>query len=278
MDVVVRATRLPALDETLMGSAWEARPGGKGGNQAVAAARMGARVAFLGAVGEDAWGRTLRAHLREEGVEDSAVTVDPGRGSGMSVAIETATAQYGAVVVSGANLGIDAARVAAWDVLREASVLMLQSEVPDEVNLAAARAASGKVILNAAPARPVGPELMGLVDVLVVNRVEATMLTGEAEVSAALDRLWSEGRAVVVTLGGDGLLLADRDGARHAIPGLRVTAVSTHGAGDYFCGALARALIGAATLWDACYFANAAAGGLVATPTRERARLGRADG
>lgn len=277
LDIVVAAPRLPARDETLMGSAWHFKCGGKGGNQAVAAARFGARTGFGGRVGEDDFGRTLTANLAAAGVGIAHVGVDPERGSGMSVAITEAAGEYGAVVVSGANLAIDAAAIAAeWAPLWQARVLLLQHEVPEPVNLAAARAAKargGRVLLNAAPARELSGDLLGLTDVLVVNRVEARMLTGEDDAGKALELLQSPMRDVVLTRGGDGLLAMRRDGTRFDLPALPVTLLSSHGAGDCFCGALAARLAKGDALEPACRFASAAAGLFVSMPEERHAEL-----
>lgn len=253
MDVVVRAPRLPVRDETLMGSAWEARPGGKGGNQAVAAARMGASVAFVGAVGDDDWGRALVAHLEGAGVDAGGVAVDPARGSGMSVAIEEAGGEYAAVVVSGANLGVAGAP--------SGDVLLLQNEVPEAANVGAARLArrqGAAVVLNAAPARALGAEMMGLVDVLVVNRVEAeTLARGALSVVHALG---GPSRDVVLTRGAEGATVLLRDGREEFVPALEVAALSAHGAGDAFCGALAARMARGEGVLEAARFASRAAG------------------
>ena len=227
-DVVVAAPRLPGLDETLMGDAATYRFGGKGGNQAVAAVRAGGRVAFLGAVGNDEAGPRLLAALAEAGVDASGVVTSPGP-SGMSVAIDT-TDGYGAVVVSGANLAVTgqgadpATRVA-----------LIQNEVLDAANraFAAALPESATLILNAAPAREVARQLLDRVDILVVNRVEAVQMGG-------LDALRAQG-TVIETRGAEGCLLATPDDIR-AFPAHPADPVSTHGAGDAFCGALAAAL------------------------------------
>ena len=142
LDIMVAAPRLPALDETLIGQSWGTKCGGKGGNQAVAAARFGAKVAFGGQTGADDFGERLRANLVEAGVDISCVGIDRLTGSGMSVAITEAHGEYGAVVVSGANLTIDpAAIVTAWAPLWNCKVLLLQNEIPEAVSLAAARMA-----------------------------------------------------------------------------------------------------------------------------------------
>lgn len=277
LDIVVAAPRLPARDETLIGSAWHYKCGGKGGNQAVAAARFGAHTGFGGRVGEDDFGDRLIANLKAAGVGAGAVGREPARGSGMSVAITEAGGEYGAVVVSGANLTIDAAAIATqWAPLWQARVLLLQNEVPEPVNLAAARAAKkngARVVLNAAPAREINDGLLALTDVLVVNRVEARMLTGAEAPAEALARLAGRSRDVVVTLGGDGLLAAARTGERFTVPALPVTLLSSHGAGDCFCGALAARLAKGDALEASCRFASVAAGLFVSTPEEEHSGL-----
>jgi len=277
LDIVVAAPRLPSRDETLIGSAWHFKCGGKGGNQAVAAARFGASTAFGGQTGEDDFGDRLIANLRAAGVGIAHVARDPGRGSGMSVAITEAAGEYGAVVVSGANLTIDASAIATrWAPLWEAKLLLLQNEVPEPVNLAAARAARAKgarIIVNAAPARAMAAEMLDLIEVLVVNRVEARMLTGEDDPARALRALHAPTRDVVLTRGGDGLMAMTRDGARFDVPALPVKLLSSHGAGDCFCGALAARLAKGDTLEAACRFASAAAGLFVSTPEERHAEL-----
>jgi ribokinase len=263
LDVMVRAPRLPGLDETLMGWDWGRKCGGKGGNQAVAAARAGARTAFGGRIGADEFGRTLRDHLEAAGVDCACLETDATLGSGMSVAIEVEGGDYGAVVVSGANAAIPTEGLAArWATLWKAPVLLLQNEVPEAVDLAAARAAKGqgaRVILNAAPARTMAGDLLGLVDVLVVNRVEAAMLAGDRPES-----LRTPSRDLVLTRGGEGLTLWPREGNRLDLPALPVEARSTHGAGDVFCGVLAARLAQGNALAAACAQARDAAGRFVA--------------
>lgn len=270
LDIMVAAPRLPGRDETLIGSAWHYKCGGKGGNQAVAAARHGARTAFGGQTGQDDFGERLRANLVAAGVDIAHVGIDPTQGSGMSVAISEAGGEYGAVVVSGANLTIDAARVAQdWAPLFTARVLLLQNEIPEAVSLAAAQAAraqGARIVLNAAPARKMSDAFLALVDVLVVNRVEAAMLSGEDDMARALAALHSATRDVVLTRGGDGLMLMTRDGKRSDIPALPVRLISSHGAGDCFCGALAARLAAGDGIEAACHFATEAAGKFVSTP------------
>ena len=272
LDIVVSAKALPRVDETAVGSAWRQVCGGKGGNQAVQASRAGARTAMIGRVGQDEFGRSLKSNLISEGVDISCLTVDPSVGSGMSVAILQDNGDYGAVIVSGANLSIDTALLRKqWTTLGGAKVLILQNEVPHQVNVAIAelaRSLGSKVVLNAAPAREMGDDLLDLIDVLVVNRVEAEAMCGipvESRASArtAMERLANPSRAVVITLGGDGLVVAPAGSAVTEIEPVPVRVTSTHGAGDCFVGALSAQLAQEKPLIDACNAANVIAAAFV---------------
>ena len=272
LDIMVHAPSLPRLDETTVGTRWAMKCGGKGGNQAVMAARAGARVAMIGRVGADDFGERLRAHLIAHEVDASEVGVDASAGSGMSAAIVQNDGEYGAVIVSGANLRIDPADVESqWRALGGARALVLQNEIPELVNIAAAtvaRASGATVILNAAPARPMSPQMLDLADILVINRVEAEMLSGvavsdPASAFAALPRLGSDGRDVIVTLGGAGLVVKPRGAEPKAMPSIPVDVISTHGAGDCFVGALARRLASGASLVESTAAANEAAAAYV---------------
>ena len=183
LDIMVYAADLPRPDETVVGSRWAMSCGGKGGNQAVMAARAGARVAMIGRVGGDDFGARLLANLATAGVDSSAIARDPAARSGMSVAIVRNDGEYGAVIVSEANLDTDPAAAAAdWRALGGAPVLVLQNEIAEAVNIAvarAARASGARVLINAAPARAMSDDLLALVDTLIVNRVEAEMIAEE---------------------------------------------------------------------------------------------------
>ena len=262
---MVKAPALPRLDETAVGSSWSRQCGGKGGNQAVQAARAGARTAMIGRVGADDFGQALTGNLARVGVDLTGVSTDLHIGSGMSVAILQDDGDYGAVIVSGANLAIDPdAIVGLWQQLGGAKVLVLQNEVPNLVNVAAAKIAAGSdavVVFNAAPARRLTDNLLDLVHVLVVNRVEAGELSGLAVhdfVSArlALPKLQGPSRSVVVTLGGQGLLVAPVVGEVVEIAAVPVKVTSTHGAGDCFVGMLTARLAAGDSLVDGCREAN----------------------
>jgi ribokinase len=182
MDLVVRAPRLPVSGETLLGSGFSTVAGGKGANQAVAAARLGARTAMIGCVGDDAFGRQLRGGLEADHVDVSAVRMVPGRSSGLALIVVDDSGRNGIVVVPGAN-----GHLAPEDIDRHAPlfaatrVVALQLEIPLATVEHAARAAKqhGKiVVLNPAPAQPLPPALIGSADFLVPNEIEAAILTG----------------------------------------------------------------------------------------------------
>ena len=283
LDIMVQAPGRPRLGETMVGQGWSMKEGGKGGNQAVEAARHGARTAMVGAVGADDFGRRLIGHLQRHGVDTHAVGRLPGGSSGMSVALVEPHGDYGAVIVSGANLSLGAEAVAASaPLMAGARWLLLQNEVPEEANIAAAEAArsgGASVILNAAPMRQLPLALLARVDILVVNAVEAEALcaspvesaAGAAHAATALLELVP---CVIVTAGGHGLAIAERNGARATVPAHDVVVCSTHGAGDAFVGALGARLATGESLLAATRYANAAAALVVATPPEERAGLG----
>jgi len=275
-DVIVEAPGLPRVDQTLAGTDVRYVFGGKGGNQAVAAARAGAEVHMAGAVGSDDIAIFLRDALDAAGVRRGAVQAHPGP-SGMSVAISLPDGNYGAVIVSGANLLF---RPEAVQFPKGCAALLLQSEITETANLVLAckaRASGIRVILNAAPARPVSASLLAMTDLLVVNRGEAADLLGRSEAGldaevAAADLARQVPGAVIVTLGGDGLVLAGAKDAGH-YPAPRVTVVSTHGAGDAFIGALSAEWGRNASLAEAAAFAQAAAALHVSLPVALRASI-----
>lgn len=272
LDVIVDAPRLPRIDETLVGQSVRYAFGGKGGNQAVAAARMGATVAMAGRVGPDGFGDQLLGELDRAGVDRTQVRRDPGA-SGMSVAIVQEDGDYGAVIVSAANLAIDPDEVSIPD---DARLVLLQNEVPDTVNRAVAEGAATRgipVLWNAAPHRHASEIDPTHIAHLVVNRVEAADMSGEDTPQAAADALLAQGfKSVILTLGADGLIQADATG-QHPMPGLDVPVISTHGAGDAFVGALAARLDTGDSMRAALAFAQAAATLHVSTPVDQRPEI-----
>ncbi|MEM9577645.1 MAG: PfkB family carbohydrate kinase [Pseudomonadota bacterium] len=256
LDVVVSAPHLPGLDETVTGDSVDYVFGGKGGNQAVAAARMGAQVGFAGRAGSDRFGDMLRETLSSNHVDTTQLQQDEGP-SGMSIAIVNADGEYGAVIVSAANLKIDASQIT---VPETTSLVLLQNEIPQEVNLAVAekaRAVGANIWLNAAPARGVPDALIRLVDLLIVNRVEAAFYADDL---LQVDRL--------TTLGAEGVLYHGK-----TYPGHKVPVISTHGAGDVFVGAMAARVANGAALPEAIGFAQAAAALHVSSELQDRSHL-----
>jgi ribokinase len=277
-DIMVEAPDRPRKGETLAGHHWAPKFGGKGGNQAVAARRHGAATAMVGAVGQDAFGTALLAGLDRARVDRTAVRILEGVGSGMSVAIIDHDGDYGAVIVSGSNLAI-AAEQLDEAVLSRARVIILQNEIPEAVNEAVAgraRQHGVRTILNAAPARPFTTDLPRLVDILIVNAIEAEMLGGGGAIRSLADAATAAGRlakqfpAVVVTAGGDGVAFSHGGSDVFTIPAIRVTVASTHGAGDAFVGTFAAGLASGAEIAAALNAANEAAARQVATPEDQR--------
>ncbi len=258
-DIMVAAPHLPRRDETAVGTAWFPKFGGKGGNQAVAAARAGAPSRMVGAVGRDDFGGFLRGALRAAGVDDRRVATLPDAGSGMSVAIVDPGGDYAATIVSGANQRIDPAVLAQDALWADVGLVVLQNEIPESVNLAACREARRRgirTVLNAAPARALPAALIPLIDILVVNAVEAEMMGTPVVDSlpaaeAAAQRLADRFAAVIVTAGALGLAGIGPDGTAFRIPARPVPVVSSHGAGDAFIGTLAAALLQGADLAQA---------------------------
>jgi ribokinase len=254
-DLVLRVPRIPAAGETLLATGTARRPGGKGANQAVAAARAGALTTFLGAVGDDNDGELLRFALASAGV-DITLLRTVSEPTGLAVVSVAADGQNSIVVVAGANGTVTELNRAECSVLSSCAVLLCQSEIPMSAVLAGAHAAheaGAKVVFNAAPARELPDELWALIDVLIVNEHEA------AELAASIDALLVKVPEVVVTLGAAGARYAARDIEPIEVPAPRVAVVDTTGAGDTFCGVLAADLAARITIPAALPRAAAAA-------------------
>lgn len=281
-DIAVFGPERPRKGETVTGTSWHPKFGGKGGNQAVSAARAGVSTAMIGAVADDEFGRFLISNLDHRNVDHSFVRRNASQPTGMSVAIFDGDGDYGAVIVSGSNLTLGEADVlAARDLINRTTILVLQNEVPDAANVAAAKAmkqVGGRVLINAAPARVLSSELQVLVDIVVVNAIEAEMLAGVTVVEtldgalAAARKITQLFPEVVVTAGGAGVAYASRSGEEFAIPAVEVKVESTHGAGDEFIGVLAAEIAFGSTMNDALQKANAQAARLVGTSEAERLR------
>lgn len=246
MDLVVRASRLPLPGETVMGGGYRTFPGGKGANQAVAAARMGARVSLVGALGDDAHAAKLRAALEPEGIDLTYVQTRVGEASGLALITVAEGGENTIVVAPGANASLtEADATAAKDIVEASDVILAQLESPTAFVHAIARYAKGAgraFILNAAPARVLPRDLLKLTDVLIVNRTEAATLlqmepsTDPARLALRLPELGCT--SAILTLGAQGAILTHK-GRPRRVPTVNVQTVDSVGAGDAFCGTLA---------------------------------------
>jgi len=269
IDLTFRTTRLPRAGETLAGKQFHLGHGGKGGNQAVAAARLGARVAMVSRVGQDLFGEELIANYRAHGIDTTHVHRDLERSTGAAAILVDDAARNCILIVPGANQGLSPQDVqAASATIRSARLLLCQLEVPiDTVREAfdIARNADVRTILNPAPSAPLPDDLLRLTDLCVPNETELGQLAGQpvetiAQATEAARSLLERGpRQVIVTLGARGSLLVDAQTAT-TFPAVPVQAVDTSGAGDAFIGALAVFLAEGLTLADAVGRANAVAG------------------
>ena len=270
LDIVVPVPHHPAIGETVLGGHHDRIPGGKGANQAVAAARLGARVAMVGRVGSDDAGGTLRTALQEAGVDCKYLAVDHPAPSGLALIGVDENGDNTIIVSPGANdrVGPDDVAAAA-SFLASAAVTLVQLEVPAMAVEAAAAASGGTVVLNPAPASLLSAALLERVDVLVPNRIELAQLAGSAEAGglAAVEEM-ARGLpvpTVVVTLGADGAILVS-GGDAVVLPAPPVEVVDTTGAGDAFCGAIAEALARGVAIDEAT--ARAVHAGSLATTRR----------
>jgi ribokinase len=269
LDLVATTARHPTPGETVLGAHFAEFPGGKGLNQAVAAARSGARVAIVGAVGDDDAGRTLRSVVRDEGIDDTYLRTIDESPTGRALITVDATGENSIVVIPGANAAVEVDA----DHLPRGRVTLLQLEIPIDTVVASAAIASlreSTIVLNPAPATTALPtELLAQCDVVIPNEHEIDLIGGAAQ-------LLADGVAtLIVTRGGAGSDLVTMTG-HLTVPPFAVTPIDTTGAGDAFCGALSARLAEHADVMDAVRYANAAgalatmtAGAVPSLPTRQ---------
>jgi ribokinase len=270
-DVAFRAARLPAWGETLMGSGFALGPGGKGSNQAVAAARAGAEVQILSRLGDDAFGRLARDTWAADGIDASLVENCATPTGSAVILIDELKGENAIIVVPGACFTLAPKDVeAAGDAIRSAGVLLTQLELPLETvecGLRVAREARVRTILNPAPAQELSDTMLGLADFLIPNESEAALLTGlpvesvvQAE-EAARVLLRRGARCVIVTLGAQGALVCAEGADAQLVSAFNAGPVlETTGAGDAFCGGFAAALSEGASVLEAARFGCATAG------------------
>jgi ribokinase len=260
MDVIFRVERMPSPGETLLADGADRHPGGKGLNQAVASARAGASTAFIGALGTDPFGDALAAVMDSADISRNLVRrteVDTGQ----AFILVDRSAENLIVVASGANGTMTALATPEAEAIAGAKVLLMQLELPPSIvreAAAAARAAGGAVVLNAAPAVPLGSDLLDLVDCLIVNEHEACLIGGSDDLAEASEVLSERVHRLIVTLGPQGSEVYESGELIGRVAAPRARAVDTTGAGDTFCGAFASAIAEGRELMDAARFATAA--------------------
>ncbi|MEL0084776.1 MAG: PfkB family carbohydrate kinase [Paracoccaceae bacterium] len=280
LDVIVHSSRLPKPDETLLGDNVSYRFGGKGGNQALAAAKIDVQVFMAGRIGTDNFGKQIYDTLSNQNINlDGLKMVDEA--TGMSVALIGSDGIYSAVVVSGVNQTIELSEIAVPDDL---TVLVLQNEINTDANFEIIKKVpkSTFVILNAAPALTPNKDFFERIDLLIVNQLEAKMLLNE-EPSIfnnldALRKLQNLGpKEVIITLGAEGYTGISKNGEIFSEPGIKVDVLSTHGAGDSFVGTLAAFICKGEPINIAAQYAQASSALHVKTPIDQREKILQAD-
>ena len=280
LDVIVHSSRLPKPDETLLGDKVSYRFGGKGGNQALAAAKIDVQVFMAGRIGTDNFGKQIYDTLSNQNINlDGLKIVDEA--TGMSVALIGSDGIYSAVVVSGVNQTIELSEIAVPDDL---TVLVLQNEINIDANFEIIKKVpkSTFVILNAAPALTPNKDFFERIDLLIVNQLEAKMLLNE-EPSIfnnldALRKLQNLGpKEVIITLGAEGYTGISKNGEIFSEPGIKVDVLSTHGAGDSFVGTLAAFICKGEPINIAAQYAQASSALHVKTPIDQREKILQAD-
>jgi ribokinase len=264
IDMVVKTDQIPKGGETRLGGEFVMVPGGKGANQAVCAAKLGAEVILVARVGDDVFGERSLANFRSVGIDTTYVTRDFQRPSGVALITVDAKGENAIVVAPGANSALSPADVdAAKDAIAQADAVVLQLEIPQETvdhTIKLAKSLGRKVILNPAPVRPMSRDTLSLVDVLTPNEHEAAALLESAPFhasdapTAARELLRMGAGAVVITLGSEGAYAAGPDGAGY-VPAIKVQAVDTTAAGDAFTASLACGLAEGDSIVESARFA-----------------------
>ena len=266
MDLVFRAPRRPSQGETLAGSSFGMFPGGKGANQAVAAARLGAQVSMIGCLGNDDFGKKFFELMNNEGINTSHIVVDESVGTGVSNPVVEDSGENSIIIVPQANLRLTVEHIRqSAKLIQEADVLLLQLESSLDASMEAARIAHDagvKVVLNPAPYQELPKDFLEIVDVIVPNEVEFGGLTGSDSddldecIVLARDLMARGPKVVIITLGSRGALVVTAEQAKHVQGEAVSNVVDTTAAGDAFCGALAFGLASGNDPFDSVNYAN----------------------
>jgi ribokinase len=269
-DMVVNSPKMPAPGETILGGEFDVFPGGKGANQAVAAARANADVAFIAKVGNDDFGRNAIEGYKKDKINTDNIFVDNDTPSGIAVIIvEESSGQNSIVVAGGANNTLSLDEIKSCEkIIADADVVLIQLEIPIEVVEVALKIAKQngvKTILNPAPAQPLSDEILNQIDIITPNETETNILTGidtddEANIKKAARQLLKKvNEAVLITLGEKGVYCISKNGEESIIPAKKVSAIDTTAAGDVFNGYFAAAISEGKTYNEAILLANKAA-------------------
>lgn len=288
VDHIVRVPYFPKAGETLLGYDYQIAYGGKGANQAVAAARLGANVQFIGAVGDDLIGQEMKHAFAEEGIDTSAITTLSNQNTGLAMIQVSDNGENSIVISSGANSGVSVELVEQFkSAIEQSSILLVQLEIPlqaVEYAINFAKSVNTKVVLNPAPAKKLSPSLLTQIDMITPNETETEILTGvkvydEKTACQAAQYFHKFGiQQVLITLGPKGVYVSDRNTSSQGkiIQGFRVKAVDTTAAGDTFNAGVVTGLLENNTLEESILFAHAAAalsvtriGTQASIPTRE---------
>ena len=267
-DMIIKVPRIPKPGEIVLGGKFSTAPGGKGANQAVAAARSGGKVTFVARVGDDIFGEQALKGFKEDGINTEFIVKDKDAPSGIAQIFVAEDGESGIAVASGANLNLSVYDIiAAKEAILSSDILLMQLGIPLKTVQYAAKFAFDngiRVILNPAPGQPLPIEILKTISILTPNEAEAAMLTGikiedEGAAEDAGKILMSKGvNKVIITIGKKGALILDSSGSE-LIGGFKVHAVDTTAAGDIFNGALSVALAEKKNIWEAVKFSNAAA-------------------
>ncbi len=276
IDHVIRTPHLPQAGETILGKDYQTFFGGKGANQAIAAARCGANVAMIGRVGDDDSGRSARQNLRENRIDTHWMKADADTTTGMAMILVDDKGQNMITVVGGANMRLSPQDIeAATPVFQEAKLLIVQLEIPLDAVMAAiglARNYGAHVVLNPSPGRQLPASLLAQTDSLILNETELELIEGETSIEKGAAQLAGRsGARVVVTLGGDGMLICAPGKPVEHLPSHKVAVVDTVGAGDAFVGAYSTAVVEGKSFSEAAAWGNAAGALAVTRPGAQSA-------
>ncbi len=265
-DIVVNTNKIPKKDETASGSKVHYLFGGKGGNQALSSNRYGSDTYFIGRIGKDNFGKKILKTLKKSTIDIKQLQVGSEK-SGMSVAVIDKKGNYKATIVSGANLSIDCKKIT---LKKNTGILLLQNEIPEKINLIAAKKAkeiNSEVWINAAPARKINPKLLELIDVIIINKVEAEFY------KKSLFQNKFNKITKVITLGSKGLEVQFPDGVHKKIQAFKVKVKSTHGAGDAFIGAMASYKLRGNNFFSCLNYGQAAAALHISSTIKQRNKI-----